>query len=368
MARALSADVSLGELIDRFGGDTSAAARALPIRRIASLASAQRGDLSFLSGARHREQAAVTAASAVIVSAALADALPAQVAAVVVDDPYAHFAKIARWFAQQLEPAASPGIHPGASVDPGARIGRDVTIGAHSVVEAGAVVDDGAVVGANCHVGRDSTIGAGTRLHPNVVLYHDCRVGRRCIVHSGTVIGSDGFGFAQEAGRWAKIPQLGAVVIGDDVEIGSNCSIDRGALDDTIIGDGCKLDNLIQIAHNVVIGEHSALAGCVGVAGSARIGRRCMIGGSAGILGHLEICDDVVVSAMSLVTRSIRKPGFYSGAFPLMGNAEWEKAAAVLRRLPGLRERVVRLERGVEDRRGSEDERGGNHEPDESKE
>jgi UDP-3-O-[3-hydroxymyristoyl] glucosamine N-acyltransferase len=173
----------------------------------------------------------------------------------------------------------------------------------------------------------------------------DCSIGARGIVHSGTVIGSDGFGFAREDGRWSKIPQLGAVVIGDDVEIGANCTIDRGALDDTVIGDGCKLDNLIQIAHNVRIGEHTALAGCVGVAGSAVIGARCMIGGSAGILGHLEICDDVVISAMSLVTRSIDRPGFYSGVFPLMPNADWERSAATLRQLPALRARLRALER-----------------------
>lgn len=345
MARALPSEIPLGELIDLFGGELDAGRRALPIRRLATLTSAGPGDLSFLSGARHRAHAASTAASAVIVAPALAQALPDSVAAVVVADPYAHFARIARWFAQRLEPVPAAGVSPGAQVHPRASVGRDVSLGPFCVVEAGAVIGDGAIVGAHCHVGADAFVGEGTRLHPNVVVYHDCRIGSRCIVHSGTVIGSDGFGYAPENGRWAKIPQLGAVVIGDDVEIGSNCSIDRGALDDTVIGDGCKLDNLIQIGHNVVIGEHSALAGCVGVAGSARIGRRCMIGGSAGILGHLEICDDVTISAMSLVTRSIRSAGFYSGVFPLMDNADWEKAAATLRRLPGLRDRIRRLER-----------------------
>ncbi len=346
MARPLPREISLGELIERFGGELAGGQPGQTVRRLASLAAARQGDLGFLSAARHRAEAAGTGASAVIVTPGLADALPAGTARILVPDPYAHFAAVARWFAQMLEPPPpSPPIHPSASIDPSASIAANVSIGAHAVIEAGAQVGEGASIGAGCFVGREVRVGAGTRLHPGVSVYHDCIVGARCIVHAGSVIGSDGFGFAREAGRWAKIPQLGAVVIGDEVEIGSNCSIDRGALEDTVIGDGCKLDNLIQIGHNVVIGEHTALAGCVGVAGSARIGRRCMIGGSAGILGHLEICDDVVISAMSLVTRSIRQPGFYSGVFPLMDNAGWEKAAATLRQLPGLRTRLRRLER-----------------------
>lgn len=346
MARPLPREVALGELIDRFGGELDAGSPQQRVRRLASLSAAQAGDLGFLSAARHRAEAAGTAATAVIVSPALADALPADVARILVPDPYAHFAAVARWFAEQLEPPAPVRpVHPSASVDPSAVLAPGVTVGAHAVIEAGVELAEGVHVGAGAYLGRDVRIGAGTRLMAGVVVYHDCSMGARGIVHSGTVIGSDGFGFAREGERWAKIPQLGAVRIGDDVEIGSNCSIDRGALEDTVIGDGCKLDNLIQIGHNVVIGEDTAIAGCAGVAGSARIGRRCMIGGSAGILGHLEICDDVVVSAMSLVTRSIRKPGFYSGVFPLMENAGWEKAAATVRNLPALRDRLRRLER-----------------------
>ncbi|MFP5460154.1 MAG: UDP-3-O-(3-hydroxymyristoyl)glucosamine N-acyltransferase [Gammaproteobacteria bacterium] len=346
MARPLPRDLSLGELIERFGGELAVGSPSVAVRRLASLSAAGPGDLSFFSAARHKPEAAATGASAVIVSPALADALPGPTARILVADPYAHFAAVARWFAQMLEPPPPARlVHPTASIDPSVQLAPGASVGAHAVIEAGAELGEGCAIGAGACVGRDARIGAGTRLHPGVTVYHDCVVGARCIVHSGTVIGSDGFGFAREDGRWAKIPQLGAVVIGDDVEIGSNCSIDRGALEDTVIGDGCKLDNLIQIAHNVVIGEHTALAGCVGVAGSARIGRRCMIGGGAGILGHLEICDDVVISAMSLVTRSIRKPGFYTGVFPLMENAGWEKAAATLRQLPVLRDRLRRLER-----------------------
>ncbi|HWS75402.1 MAG TPA: UDP-3-O-(3-hydroxymyristoyl)glucosamine N-acyltransferase [Quisquiliibacterium sp.] len=349
MARPLPRDVTLGELIERFGGELHCASPDLAVRRLASLSAARPGDLGFLSAARHRAEAGLTGATAVIVSAALADALPASVARIVVADPYAHFAGVARWFAQMLEPPPPARlVHPTASIDPSASLATGVSVGAHAVIEAGVRVGEGGAIGAGVYLGRDVSVGAAARLHPGVVVYHDCVIGARAIVHSGSVIGSDGFGFARESGRWAKIPQLGAVVIGDDVEIGSNCSIDRGALEDTVIGDGCKLDNLIQIGHNVVIGEHTALAGCVGVAGSARIGRRCMIGGSAGILGHLEICDDVVISAMSLVTRSIRKPGFYSGVFPLMDNAGWEKAAANVRQLPAIRDRLRKLERGAQ--------------------
>ena len=242
-------------------------------------------------------------------------------------------------------------MHPRASVEPGARIGADGRIGAGAVIEAGALVGDGSTIGPGAVVGAGVHLGEGARIAANVTIYPDCQIGRAVIVHAGTVIGSDGFGFAREQGRWVKIPQLGRVVIGDDVEIGANCTIDRGALDDTVIGDGCKLDNLIQIAHNVRIGAHSALAGCVGVAGSARIGQRCMIGGGAGILGHLEICDDVVISAMSLVASSISKPGFYTGVFPLQENRDWEKSGVLVRQLPQMRQRLRELERMTKEKR-----------------
>jgi UDP-3-O-[3-hydroxymyristoyl] glucosamine N-acyltransferase len=341
----LPAAVSVADLIARFGGDARGARTEVSICRLASLSSAGVGDLSFLSGARHRAQAASTRATAVVVSEGLLDALPASAAAIVVNDPYAHFARIARWVDAQHCAQGVPEIDATARIAGSAKIGAQVSIGAFVTIEADAIVGDGSIIGANTHIGRNARIGAACIVHPRVTILDDCMLGTHCIVHSGTVIGSDGFGFANEGGRWEKIPQLGAVVIGNDVEIGSNCSIDRGALDDTLIGDGCKLDNLIQVAHNVRIGEHTAIAGCVGIAGSATIGRRCMIGGGAGILGHLEICDDVVVSAMSLVTRSIAKPGFYSGVFPLMPNDGWEKAAATVRQLPGLRERIRSLER-----------------------
>jgi UDP-3-O-[3-hydroxymyristoyl] glucosamine N-acyltransferase len=344
MARSLDAAVCLADLVARFGGELHGDP-ARGIRSLATLRSAGPSDLSFLSSAKYRSEAAATHAGAVVVAPALADAPPTGCARIVVADPYAHFAAIARWYERQVTPlAASAGVHETASIASGALLGADVRIAAHCVVDDGARIGDGVVLGAGCVIGPGAMIGAGTVLAPNVTVYHDCSIGARGIVHAGTVIGADGFGFAREQGRWAKIPQLGAVRIGDDVEIGANCALDRGALDDTIVGDGCKIDNLVQIAHNVRIGEHTALAGCVGVAGSAVIGRRCMIGGSAGILGHLEICDDVVISAMSLVTRSITTPGFYSGVYPLMPNADWERSAAVVRQLPALRRRLRQLD------------------------
>lgn len=316
---------------------------------LATLASAGSDDLAFLADSRYSNQARATRAAAVIGRPGDRALLPDNCVLLACDDPYAAFARLARALDARMRPAPAPGIHATAVIDERASIGAGVSIDAHVRVEAGASLGDGAVIGAGCFIGAGAAIGAGTRLAARVTINDRCRLGARCIVHPGAVIGADGFGFAPVDGRWEKIPQLGAVLIGDDVEIGANTTIDRGALDDTVIGDGCKLDNQIQIGHNVRIGEHSALAGCVGVAGSAVIGRRCRIGGSAGILGHLEICDDVTISAMSLVTRSIRKPGFYSGVFPLMDNADWERAAAALRRLPDLRARLRRLERTDED-------------------
>jgi len=229
-------------------------------------------------------------------------------------------------------------------VETGAHISASASIGAMAFVGRGARISDGAVVGAQCHVGDAAVVGMLTWLKPRVVLSEDCRIGARGIVHSGAVIGADGFGFAPTEGRWEKIEQLGAVVIGDDVEIGANTCIDRGAMDDTVIEDGVKLDNLVQIGHNVRVGAHSAFAGCVGVAGSARIGRHCTAGGGAIILGHLELVDHVHISAATVVTRSISKPGQYSGVFPFDENASWEKNAATLRQLHAMRTRLRALE------------------------
>ena len=232
-------------------------------------------------------------------------------------------------------------------MDPAASLGVGVDVGPFCVIEAGAHVADGARIGANCTVGAGASIGADTRLAPNVTLGDHCHIGERCIVHAGAVIGADGFGFAPHKGQWIKIEQLGAVRIGNDVEIGANTCIDRGALDDTVIEDGVKLDNLIQIGHNVHIGAHSAMAGCVGVAGSATIGAHCTVGGGAIVLGHLALADRVNISAGTVVTRSINKPGHYTGMFPIDDNATWEKNAASLKQLNRLRERLKAAEQAI---------------------
>jgi UDP-3-O-[3-hydroxymyristoyl] glucosamine N-acyltransferase len=269
----------------------------------------------------------------------------APTATIATADPYLYFARLTQWWARRTRVPAAAGVHPTAVVEEGAQVHPDASVGALAFVGRGARVEAGAVVGVQCHVGAGAVIGQGTRLAPRVYVGEGCRLGARCVVQPGAVIGGDGFGFAPHEGRWEKIEQLGAVRIGDDVEIGANTCIDRGALDDTVIEDGVKLDNLVQIGHNVRVGAHSAFAGCVGVAGSAKIGRHCTAGGGAIILGHLELVDHVHVTAATVVTRSILKPGQYSGLFPFDDNASWEKNAATLRQLHTLRERLRALEK-----------------------
>ena len=342
--KSLPQRIALHEVCALVGGRLERGSPDSGVARLAALDAADRSAISFLSSASYRGQASVSAAAAVVTSSALADSVAASAALIVVEDPYRAYGALAREFARRLAPAHVPGVDRSACVDRSALIGEGVRIAAGALIGAGAVIDAGVSIGPGAVVEDGARIGADTRLAARVTVGHDCVIGSRGIIHSGTVVGSDGFGFARHDGRWEKIPQLGCARIGDDVEIGANCAIDRGALEDTVIGDGCKLDNLIQVAHNVRIGEHTAIAACVGIAGSARIGSRCMIGGAAGILGHLEICDEVTISAMSLVTRSITRPGFYSGIFPLMDNADWERAAVLLRHLPDLRARLRRLE------------------------
>ena len=301
------------------------------IERLASLSNAGPRDLSFLSDARHVRNLQSTRAGCVIVAESMLGAANGRSggigACIVVDQPYLYFARATRFWKQHVQGGHARGVHPSAVIDAMAQIDPDCCIGPLCVVERGA------------------RIGAGTQLKSRVTIGEDCVIGQRCIVHPGAVIGADGFGFAPHAGRWEKIEQLGAVHIGDDVEIGANTCIDRGALDDTIIEDGVKLDNLIQIAHNVRIGAHTAMAACVGVAGSARIGAHCTFGGAAMIAGHLEIADHVNISPGTLVSRSIRRPGTYTGFFPMDDNASWEKNAATLRQLHTLRERLRTLEK-----------------------
>jgi UDP-3-O-[3-hydroxymyristoyl] glucosamine N-acyltransferase len=334
----------LGDIAALVGGELIGDA-AHTVVRMAPLESAPADAIAFLSNPRYQAQLAASAAACVIVGPAMRETAAARGAAIVCADPYLAFARLTQWWAAQTRRPAAPGVHASAVVEEGAFVDAGASVGALAFVGRGAHVGAGAVIGAQAHVGEDAAVGAGTRLMPRSTLLRACRIGEHGIVHGGVVIGADGFGFAPHEGRWEKIEQLGNVVIGDRVEIGANTCIDRGALDDTIVEDGVKLDNLVQIGHNVRVGAHSAFAGCVGVAGSAKIGRHCTAGGGAIILGHLELVDHVHISAATVVTRSILKPGQYSGVFPFDDNAAWEKNAATLRQLHGLRERLRALEK-----------------------
>ena len=339
MARARIGDIASllgGELI----GDAG-----LEVLRIAPLETADAASISFLSNPRYQAQLIASQAACVIVGPAMRDIAAARGAAIICADPYLAFARLTQWWAAQTRSRPPPGVHASAVVEEGALIDASASIGALAVIGRGARIGAGAVIGAHCSIGEAAEIGAGTVFKPRVTLSDACRIGARGIVHSGAVISADGFGFAPSEGRWEKIEQLGAVLIGDEVEIGANTCVDRGALGDTVLEDGVKLDNLVQIGHNVRVGAHCAFAGCVGVAGSAKIGRHCTAGGGAIILGHLEIVDHVHITAATVITRSIHKPGQYSGAFPFDDNASWEKNAATLRQLHALRDRLRALER-----------------------
>jgi len=340
--------VSLAEVIAALGGDLHGEATKL-IARIGPLTGADAQTLSFLSNPRYQSQLASSEAACVIVAPAFAEAASKRGvsggAAIVTPDPYLYFARLSQWWAARVRPLPLASIHPSAVIDPSASLGEGVDIGPLAVIEAGARIGDAARIGPHCVIERNAVVGAGTRLAARVTLGFDCRIGARGIVHGGVVIGADGFGFAPNQGRWEKIEQLGAVSIGDDVEIGANTCIDRGALDDTVIEDGVKLDNQIQIGHNVRIGAHTAMAGCSAVAGSTTIGKHCTVGGAAMIIGHLTLADHVHVSMGTAITRSISKPGQYSGVFPFDDNASWEKNAATLRQLHSLRERLRALEK-----------------------
>jgi len=319
--------LTLAQIASQLGGRIAGDPGVL-IHQVGSLERAGRGEITFLSNARHRAKLAGTGASAVVLAA---DAEPlTALPRIVCDDPYSYFARVSQLFNARI--AQPAGVHPSASIAPSATLGARVSIG------------------PGCAVGDGVAIGDDSCLYPGVVVYHGCRIGARAIIHSGAVIGADGFGIAGEGGRWLKIPQIGAVAIGDDVEIGANTTIDRGALDDTVIGDGVKLDNQIQIGHNCRVGAHTAMAGCVAVAGSADIGSHCSIGAGALILGHLSICDHAEVSADTVISRSIRKPGTYTGMFPADEHGAWARNTAVVRHLAALVERVRSLEKRLEEK------------------
>lgn len=336
--------VTLGEIAVAAGARLQGGDAATVVTGVAPLHRAGPGQLSFLTHPRYRACLATTQAAAVILSPDDARGCPAPV--LVAANPQVAYARAATLF--EPEAAAQRGVHPTAWVSPAATIAADAWIGPHCAVEAGAVIEAGVIVGPGCVIGEQAVIGAGSRLVARVTVCHRARLGCRVLAHPGAVIGSDGFGLALDTGgRWLKIPHLGSVVIGDEVEIGANTTIDRGALEDTVIEEGVKLDNQIQVAHNVHIGAHSALAGCVGIAGSARIGRHCMIGGGVGIAGHLEIADRVQITGMSLVTQSITEPGTYSSGLAVEPNRVWNKISARLRRLDELFRRLTALERKI---------------------
>ena len=333
----------LGAISEALGGELLGDSTLL-ISRLAPLATARGDELSFVAQARYESQIQTTAAGALIVPPALQGAASARGSCIVAEDPYLYFARLTQWWRSEHEPREPAGVDATAVVHPSATIGADVSIAAYAVIGPGATVGAGARIGPHTVLGRAAVVGEHSHLYARVSIGDGCVVGRRCILHPGVVVGADGFGFALNRGEWVKIEQLGAVRIGDDVEIGANTCIDRGALDDTVIGNGVKLDNLIQIGHNVRIGDHTAMAGCVGVAGTATIGAHCTVGGGAIVLGHLTVADRVSISAATVVTRSIHKPGLYTGMFPIDDNAAWEKNAAALKQLGKLRERVRALE------------------------
>ncbi|BCL75185.1 UDP-3-O-acylglucosamine N-acyltransferase [Jeongeupia sp. HS-3] len=331
--------ILISALAERFGatwhGDDVA------ICRVAPLESAGADALTFLTNPRFKAQLASSAAGVVAVRAA--DAVGLTRPHVIAKDPYLFYAQVAQLLYPQRR--ARPGIHATACVDVSAQIDADAEIGPNVVIGAGTAIGAGSIVMANSYVGDRVTLGCNVLLHPMVTVMDDCQIGDRVIIHPSAVLGGDGFGNAWAGDHWEKIPQIGRVVIGSDVEIGACTTIDRGALEDTVIGQGARIDNLIQIGHNVEIGAHTALAGCVGIAGSTKIGARCQIGGAAMISGHLEICDGAVVLGGTLVAKSIREPGAYGGPYPMQAHADWVKNAAQLRHLNELAQRVKQLEK-----------------------
>jgi UDP-3-O-[3-hydroxymyristoyl] glucosamine N-acyltransferase len=311
------------------------------IKGIAPLYRAQQGEISFITNSQFRNYLSTSQASAVIMSAE--EAKHCKINALIMDNPYLGFAKSAELFQPKL--TIQHEIHNTVVIGEDCKINSKVSIGPYCVIGSQVEIDENTVVGAGCIIGDGVKIGKNCRLFPHATLYNNIKLGNRVWLHSGTVIGSDGFGLANDKGQWHKIPQLGSVIIGDDVEIGANTTVDRGALDDTIIENGVKLDNLIQVAHNVSIGEHTAIAACTGIAGSARIGKRCMIGGGASIVGHIEIVDDVILVGTATVEKSITVPGIYGSGTGLLPFRELKKVVVRIRQLDDIVRRLQQLER-----------------------
>ncbi|QXI48980.1 UDP-3-O-(3-hydroxymyristoyl)glucosamine N-acyltransferase [Pseudomonas anuradhapurensis] len=339
----MTVTMTLGQLAEALGA-TLKGPEALQITGLATLQEAGPGQLSFLANPQYRKYLDISQAAAVLLKAADAEGFAGN--ALIVADPYLAYARISHLF--DPKPKAVAGIHPSAVVAEDAQVDASASIGPFAVIESGARIGANVSVGAHCVVGARCVIGEGGWLAPRVTLYHDVTIGKRVVIQSGAVIGGEGFGFANEKGVWRKIAQIGGVTIGDDVEIGVNTAVDRGALSDTRIADGVKLDNQIQIAHNVQIGEHTAMAACVGISGSTRIGKHCTIAGGVGMVGHIDVCDNVFVSGMTMVTRSITEPGAYSSGTAMQPLAEWRKSAARIRHLDDMAKRLQQLEKRVD--------------------
>lgn len=340
----MSTTIKLGQLAEFLG----ATLRGDPEKAITGLATLQEAgpaQLSFLANPQYRKYLAASQAAALLLKAADAEGFAGD--ALIVADPYLAYARISHLF--DPKPKASVGIHPTAVVAQDAVVDPAASIGAYAVIESAARIAAGVTVGAHCFVGARSEIGEDGWLAPRVTLYHDVRIGKRVVIQSGAVIGGEGFGFANEKGVWQKIAQIGGVLVGDDVEIGVNTAIDRGALADTVIGNGVKLDNQIQIAHNVQVGDHTAMAACVGISGSTKIGKHCMLAGGVGLVGHIDICDNVFLTGMTMVTHSITEPGSYSSGTAMQPAAEWRKSAARIRQLDDIARRLRQLEKRVGD-------------------
>lgn len=333
---------SLAQLAEHIGatvkGDTS-----IEVSSLATLADAGVGQISFLANPKYKSQLAETKASAVLVTER--DAEHATCACLICKDPYVGFAKISQLL--DTTPRAADEIAPSAVISEDAELGENVAIGANAVIESGVKLGDNVQIGPGCFIGKDAVIGDNTKMWANVTIYHDCKIGHSCLFQSGAVIGSDGFGYANDKGDWIKVPQTGSVLIGNRVEIGANTTIDRGALGDTIISDGVILDNLIQIAHNVVIGKNTAMAACGVIAGSTIVGENCVFAGMVGVNGHIEITDRVTFTGFSMVTKSVKEPGVYSSGIPATTNKEWRKSMVGLRNLSALSDKVKKLEKAL---------------------
>ncbi|WP_075806209.1 UDP-3-O-(3-hydroxymyristoyl)glucosamine N-acyltransferase [Pseudomonas putida] len=339
----MTATMKLGQLAEFLGATLKGPAE-LDITGLATLQEAGPGQLSFLANPQYRKYLGDTQAAAVLLRAADAEGFSGN--ALIVPDPYLAYARISHLF--DPKPKAVAGIHPSAVVAADAQVDASASVGPFVVIESGAVIGANVTLGAHCFIGARSVIGDGGWLAPRVTLYHDVRIGKRVVIQSGAVLGGEGFGFANEKGVWQKIAQIGGVTIGDDVEIGVNTAIDRGALADTRIGDGVKLDNQIQIAHNVQVGDHTAMAACVGISGSTKIGKHCTIAGGVGMVGHIDVCDNVFVSGMTMVTRSITEPGGYSSGTAMQTLGDWRKSAARIRQLDDMAKRLQQVEKRVD--------------------